>query len=314
MHPNAGRTRTAPIVALSLAVVAGIAAGTSWRPLVLPIGADAAAVTWPISTTLLISEVQTGGASASDEFVEVTNGGTTTADLNGLEIVYVTATGGTVTRKASWSTTRPLSPGQHLFIANSSGIYASIADAQYSGGLADTGGSVVLRQMGGTPIDAVGWGAATNTFVEGSSAVAPAARSSIERRPGGASGNGTDTNDNSADWFVQAAPNPQNLAAPPAPAPTPSPTTTPTPSASATPTPEPSATPTATPTPEPSATPAPTPTTEPSATPNPSPLPDPSPTVTPTPEPTSKPTPTPEPTPSPGPTPIRSPARTPSPA
>ena len=47
------------------------------------------------------------------------------------------------------------------------------------------------------------------------------AGSSLERRPGGAAGNGTDTNENSADWFVQAAPSPQNLASAPVPAPVP---------------------------------------------------------------------------------------------
>ena len=38
--------------------------------------------------------------------------------------------------------------------------------------------------------------------------------SSIERKPGGLDGNTTDTNANDVDWFVQAAPNPQSLAAP----------------------------------------------------------------------------------------------------
>jgi hypothetical protein len=78
--------------------------------------------------------------------------------------------------------------------------------------------AVVLRVVGGAPIDALGWGDATNTFVEGIAAVAPAAGSSLERRPGGIDGNTTDTNDNGADFFVQATPNPQNLAAPPVPA------------------------------------------------------------------------------------------------
>ena len=73
--------------------------------------------------------------------------------------------------------------------------------------------------VGGTAIDAVGWGDATNAFVEGTAAPAPPAGSSLERLPGGAAGNGIDTNDNAPDWFVQAAPSPQSLAAPPVPAP-----------------------------------------------------------------------------------------------
>jgi len=153
----------------------------------------AAAGAWPTST-LVVSEVQTGGASASDEFAEISNAGAVAVDLTGLEVVYATSTGSTVTRKASWTAATILEPGRHLLIANSSGVFAPVADAKYSGGFAATGGAIVLRPIGGTPIDAVGWGDATNAFVEGSVASAPAAGSSIERLPGGPLGNGTDTN------------------------------------------------------------------------------------------------------------------------
>ncbi|MEO5939876.1 MAG: lamin tail domain-containing protein, partial [Candidatus Limnocylindrales bacterium] len=195
-----------------------------------PVVVAVAAVQWPVST-LVISEVETGGASASDEFAELANAGSTAVDLIGLEVVYVTSTGSTVTRKASWAASRVLDPGRHLLIANTAGIHAGAADATYSGGFAAAGGSLVLRPIGGTPIDAVGWGDATNTFVEGVVAPAPAAGSSIERRPGGAGGNGIDTNDNVAD-FAAAVPNPQNVSMPPAPDPSasPSPTIAPTPS------------------------------------------------------------------------------------
>ena len=59
-------------------------------------------VSWPPST-LVVSEVQTGGTSASDEFVEVANQGAAAVDLGGLELVYVTASGTTITRKATWA-------------------------------------------------------------------------------------------------------------------------------------------------------------------------------------------------------------------
>ena len=175
------------------------------------------AVAWPTST-LVISEIQTGGASASDEFAELANAGSVGVDLIGLELVYVTSSGSTVTRKATWPTSRILDAGRHLLVANAAGIVAASADATYSGGFAATGGGIVLRPIGGTPIDAVAWGDATNAFVEGGPATAPAAGSSIERLPGGAGGNGTDTNVNAAD-FVVAAPSPQNLASAPTPDP-----------------------------------------------------------------------------------------------
>ena len=89
-----GRARRAGSAALALLVAASA---------VIPIGSPALAapVSWPISS-LVISEVQTGGASASDEFVEVANQGPGPVDLMGLEVVYATASGSTVTRKASW--------------------------------------------------------------------------------------------------------------------------------------------------------------------------------------------------------------------
>ena len=161
---------------------------------------------------------------AANVALRLTNVGTSSVDLAGLEVVYVTSTGGTVTRKASWASSVLLAPGRHLLIANSSGIFGPLADATYSGGFAGTGGAIVLRAIGGAPVDAVGWGDATNAFVEGTAAGAPAAGSSIERKPGGLAGNTIDTNANSADFFLQPSPNPQNLAAPPVPAHTPSPT------------------------------------------------------------------------------------------
>ena len=108
---------------------------------------------------------------------------------------------------------RPGAPGHRILLANAAGALATLADVTYTGGFAATGGALVLRVVGGSPIDAVGWGDATNTFVEGLAAPSPAASSSLERRPGGAAGNGSDTNDNATDWFVQAVPSPQGVTA-----------------------------------------------------------------------------------------------------
>ncbi len=229
-----------------------------------PTGPDPAtvAVAWPPSTGVLLSEVMTGGAGASDEFIELYDAADTPADLVGDEVVYVSATGGTVTRKASWASATPLEPGQHLLLASSAGVYAALADATYTGGLAATGGAVALRAADGTVIDAIAWGNTTNGFIEGTAAPAPPAGSSLERLPGGAAGNGTDTNDASLDWFVQPDPDPQALADPPVPGSpsiTPPPTPTPgEPTLTDTPTQAPTQPPTPTPTDTPVASPTPT--------------------------------------------------------
>ncbi len=169
-------------------------------------GLLAAAVGWPASDGLLIAEIVTGGASASDEYVELVNAGAGPVDLGGLEVAYATSSGSTVTRKATWVATAIVQPGGSVLIANAAGAFAAAADVTYSGGFAATGGAIVLRIVGGAPIDAVGWGDATNGFVEGQAAAAPPAGSSIERLPGGTAGNRVDTNDNAADLMINPAP------------------------------------------------------------------------------------------------------------
>jgi hypothetical protein len=217
---------------------------------------------------LLVSEVMTGGASASDELIELYNPSTAALPLEGLEVIYVTATGGTITRKASWAAGAPsLAAGAHLLIANAAGAFSGIADLTYTNGLAATGGSVAIRIIGATTaIDAVGWGTAASSWMEGVATAAPAAGHSTERLPGGAAGSGQDTDQNGTDFVERAAPDPQNTASPPISLATPSPTSTPTtgetpavtavatPGATATPTTVLSGSPTASPTPEASAT------------------------------------------------------------
>ena len=279
------RVRPAAYAALLFVLLAAASAGGPAPRRTDPV--PLAAVGWSPSGSLLVAEIVTGGASASDEYVELVNAGLTPADLAGLEVAYATSTGTTVTRKAAWTASLVLDPGQHLLIANGSGAYASLADAVYTGGLAATGGAIVLRATGGAVVDAVGWGDAANGFVEGSAAPPPAAGQSIERRPGGADGNAADTNDNAADFVVNGSPVPQNRDAgvvtptpTPDPTPTPAPTATATPDPTAAPTPAPTASPAPTPTPDPTPTPAPTPTATPDPTPAPtSTPPTPAPTV-----------------------------------
>ena len=264
----------------------------------------AASVVWPPSRGPVIGEVITGGASASDEYVEIYNAAATAVDLGGDELVYVTASGATTTRKAAFTSPLQLVSGQHLLVANLAGMYAPLADATYSGGLAADGGSLVLRTGDGTVIDTVGWGTAANAYVEGAVAPAPPARSSLERRPGATAGNWTDTNDNASDWFVQPNPVPESMTSAPRPGPTASPPAGPaTPIDAATSAPptqaaEPTAEPTAVPsdataepsdaTAEPTVEPTSVPTAEPTA--HPSDTPTAQPSAEPTAQPTSAPT------------------------
>jgi len=200
---------------------------------------------------IVVSELVTGGTSANDELIELYNPSVVALPLEGLELVYVSATGATVSRRAAWDLGAPeMAPGSHVLVANELGTFASIADAVYASGMAATGGSVALRIQGAaTAIDAVGWGTAASTWLEGTPAPPAPAGSSLERLPGGPAGSTTDTDDNAADFAVRATTDPQNSGSPPVPDPG-APSLTPSP---------PSPTPSTTPGPTPTGAPEPTP-------------------------------------------------------
>ncbi len=110
----AGSNRT-PLGAFALVVLL-IGAAISDVVRAAPIDGDEvfAATAGP----LVISEVMTGGASASDEFVELYNPDAAPLPLDGLELMYVTASGATVTRKATWGVGTAIGPGAHVLVAN----------------------------------------------------------------------------------------------------------------------------------------------------------------------------------------------------
>ena len=240
-----GRSRRHP---LAWVVVAALALGTQ-----LPLGVARGGHAGPLDH-LVVSEVVTGGASASDELIELYNPTAAPLPLEGLELIYVSASGATITRRALWPLGSPLvPPGGHVLVANEVGIYAPVADALYSSGMAASGGSVAIRIQGASAaIDALGWGTAASTWLEAPVAPAPAAGGSLERLPGGPLGSGQDTEDNLADFAERLVPEPQNLGSAPTPGnpqPTPSPDPSPTPIE---PTPQPTVGATPPPTPGPS--------------------------------------------------------------
>jgi len=148
--------------------------------------------------TVKINEVQTGGATALDEFVELYNTCPDLAvDLTGYTLVYRSGAGTTDFVRVSFTGGGFLA-GKPYFVCANSG-YAGAADARYADGLADSGGGLALRDPRGAVVDSVGWGDASNAFVEETAATAPPAGQSISRVP-----DGHDTDDNAADFVVRA--------------------------------------------------------------------------------------------------------------
>ncbi len=152
----------------------------------------------------VVNEVMVAGASAGDEFVELYNPCASPVALSGYSLVYRSATGTSDVPLTDLSS-HTLPAGGYLLFAGSGCTVCGSPDGTFggaTGALGGAGGGVAIKN-GSLVVDSVGYGTATNAFVEGSAKPAPAASSAIARKP-----NGVDTGDNSAD-FVDQAPTPR---------------------------------------------------------------------------------------------------------
>jgi hypothetical protein len=147
--------------------------------------------------TLVLNEIQTGSVrGVDDEFVELYNPGACPVPLDPYTLVY-RSTSATIDHGVVWSEAgRAIAPGAFFVIAGAG--YEGFADAQFPSSMAlAAGGAGLALRLSGEIVSRVGWGDATNEFVAGVAAVAPAAGESIGRVPDGA-----DTGNNSADFVV----------------------------------------------------------------------------------------------------------------
>lgn len=254
---------------------------------------------------IVISEIQIGGETSTDEFVELYNPTGVSQDISGWKITKKTASG--TESEVVTITSGSIEAHSYFLMAHTTDYDgAATADVNYSeSSTISTNNTVLLYNNSDNLIDKVGMGNASD-FEGTGTASSPANNRSVERKANTSStkasmevsgedefaGNSEDTDDNDLDFIYKTLSDPQNSSSP-----TEDPGQTPTPS----PTPEPSHTPTPTPQPSESPTPTPEPTESPTPTPEPteSPTPTPEPSETPSPTPTIEPTPTPEPSPTP---------------
>jgi uncharacterized repeat protein (TIGR01451 family) len=169
---------------------------------------------------VVISEFRTRGPNgANDEFIELYNRTTAPIDISGYKI-FRSNNAGATNLTATITSGVILGPGCHYLLTNSNsgGPYSgSVAgDQTYGTGITADGG-IALTIPGGTAttgiIDQVGLSAGS-AYKEGTplAPFAGDAEQSYERKPGGAFGNGTDTDNNASDFLLNAASsNPQNL-------------------------------------------------------------------------------------------------------
>ena len=149
-----------------------------------------------------INEFSVGIEGAlGDEFVEIANTGTAAADLSGWKLVYRSGAGTSDVSLGTLADGTMLAPGAFFLFGGSGYSGAHPADKSFSAGLASAAGGVAIKDADGTIVDSVGWGDATNAFVEGTAAaappIAPVPGKSDARHP-----NGHDTNVNSADFTI----------------------------------------------------------------------------------------------------------------
>ncbi len=190
---------------------------------------------------VVISEVQSRGATAGDEFVELYNPTNAPVNIGGWVLQYKSATGAAYSLKLTVPAGTMMPPRTFFLMTSVRGatgftpMIGSDMATTGSLGLADTGhvrigpSTLSTNPTDMAAIDTVGYG--TGNAPEGSPAPGPAtANSSIERKAFSTStdvsmttggdadeGNGEDTNNNAADFIVRSASQPQNSMSAPEP-------------------------------------------------------------------------------------------------
>jgi DNA/RNA endonuclease G (NUC1) len=165
-----------------------------------------------VSPNLVISQFQAGGTTANDEFIELHNTSSTSVDLNGYRLVYRSATGTNDLTLAAWTTSAVIPAGGYYLIANTAYDGSAAPNITYDSAVCSCsmgagGGGLAIRQGAantGTIIDSVGWGTATNAFVETAVTTAPANNDSKARLAGGCQD--TDNNANDFSTLTPSAP------------------------------------------------------------------------------------------------------------
>jgi len=158
---------------------------------------------------LRINEFMTGSTGApSNEFVELVNIGAAAADVSGYKLAYRSGAGTSDVTLATIPSGTTVTAGGFYLFGGSGYAGSATPDQSFSTALAATAGGLALRDAAGAIVDSLGYGDATNAFVEGHAAAAPPAAAapgnSAVRLP-----DGHDTNDNSADFSVTSTPTPK---------------------------------------------------------------------------------------------------------
>src|SRR5215510_6617240 len=167
-----------------------------------------------VSTNVVISEFRVRGPNGgNDEFIELYNLSGAPVAIGGWKIRGSNNTAG-VSDRATITAGTTLQPGCHYLLTNSaaSGYSGTVAgDQTYTTGITDDGG-IALTLSDNTIVDQVGM--STGSAYKEGTVLASLGTSNLnrsyERKPGGAAGSGTDTDNNATDFQLITPSDPQN--------------------------------------------------------------------------------------------------------
>lgn len=167
-----------------------------------------------VSPNLVISQFQVAGGNSNDEFIELHNTSSNSVDLNGYRVVYRSSSGTNDVNFAAWTTSTIIPPGGYYLITSTGYDGTTTGDFTYNPGscscaLSGSSGGLAIRfgdLNSGVIIDSVGYGSATNAFIETAVTNAPAANSGQARVSNGCQ----DTDNNSNDFSTATPAAPRN--------------------------------------------------------------------------------------------------------
>lgn len=170
-----------------------------------------------VSPNIVISQFQVAGGganAANDEFIELHNTSANNFDLNGYRLVYRSAAGTNDVAFVEWTTSTIIAPGAYYLIASTAYDGATAPNLTYnpttcSCSMSATGGGLAIRQGAlntGIIIDSVGYGTATNAFIETSPTAAPPANDGRARVNVACQ----DTDNNANDFLLISPAQPRN--------------------------------------------------------------------------------------------------------
>jgi beta-lactamase superfamily II metal-dependent hydrolase len=165
------------------------------------------------SNSIVISEFRTRGPNGgNDEFIELYNKSNSAIDIGGWKIKGSSNTASVSTRVTVAANTNLPAHGHFLVTNSASGGYGGpkVGDQTYTVGIVDNGGIAVTR-ADDTIVDQVGMSSGS-AFKEGRVLTSFTINTdrSYERKPGGTSGSGQDTDDNRSDFLIRTPPDAQN--------------------------------------------------------------------------------------------------------